>query len=629
MVSVVGQGIDSSKQNPTQVLSAETSTVSKTQQEPQSPVQSPRESQTPRPSSPQNPPPRPSSPSSPATMANFEVDPARWLPLGHHIIDGGPTHLPRTFYNPSVNPPVRHGNFLVAVLEPAPPAADEGAWRDHVRGFIRQHHQRAVEIFQPCLFGIGLYELRSAAAVNALLQQDPFEIGADVFVRFVPHNDRPNHRAVQGVRSGWLMVLCIPLDFRNDYDIANVVAAFGKYHSWHQDDIIKERTLIQATFDSPALVPRDIVFGNYSTIGGIKETWTAPVYILGANFAEQLPADEDQMPLDGNPHPLPGNLMPQDNFFVLPQYPELGWNNAPNNVNDQQNNQNDLQEIVQDNDMQEQEAVEELVDDSIVVNPSGLASPIAEHGMEVDQPVHNNIIHIGMVRTVFGPVIPPSMQCQKLLDDILPPMFASFFPQSPKVWALQAGFLSSCLWPNVAGMQMCLLIAVQKPHELPLYKKKRPVARALCYEENNVDNVVLEGPSFLASPATVVGEKRKSRVQKTAAPVAIVDTVYRRSTRSCTKRDGHKPVSMSDTVSRPRKKYKGHKKEVSKEGTSDAEADKCASSEGGSQDVPPETPLHIMQNVGLALGIEPTMLTKEKLKAPPKGKKKKSLPNDK
>jgi hypothetical protein len=69
------------------------------------------------------------------------------------------------------------------------------------------------------------------------------------------------------------------------------------------------------------LLPRDFFFGYYSTIGGTKETWTTPMYILGANFAKQLPTDEDQMPLDGNPHPLPGNLMQQDNFFVLPQYP--------------------------------------------------------------------------------------------------------------------------------------------------------------------------------------------------------------------------------------------------------------------------------------------------------------------
>ncbi|KAM0856737.1 hypothetical protein ACQ4PT_048926 [Festuca glaucescens] len=165
MVTDVGQDIDSSRQIPTQVPPADTSSVSKTLQAPQSPVQSPREAQT------QHAPPlrKPSPPPSPATMANFEVDPASWLLLGHHIIDGRPTRLPRTFYNPSVNPPVCHGNLCVAVLEPAPPAADEGAWRDHVRDFIQQHHQRAVESFQPCLFGIGLYELRSSAAVNALL----------------------------------------------------------------------------------------------------------------------------------------------------------------------------------------------------------------------------------------------------------------------------------------------------------------------------------------------------------------------------------------------------------------------------------------------------------------------------
>jgi hypothetical protein len=117
-------------------------------------------------------------------------------------------------------------------------------------------------------------------------------------------------------------------------------------------------------------------------------------------------------------------------------------------------------------------------------------------------------------------------------------------------------------------------------------------------------------------------------VSKAAAPVAIVDTVYRRSTRSCTKRDGHKPVSMSDTASRPRKKSKAQKKEMGKEEAVHAEVSKCTNAEEDNLDIPPETPLHVMQNVGIALGIEPTMLTEEKLKAPLKGKKK-NLPNDK
>jgi hypothetical protein len=65
-------------------------------------------------------------------------------------------------------------------------------------------------------------------------------------------------------------------------------------------------------------VPRYIVFGNYANIGDLKETWKAPCYVMGAEFADVLPTDEDQMPLDGNPHPLPGNLVVYNNMVVLP-----------------------------------------------------------------------------------------------------------------------------------------------------------------------------------------------------------------------------------------------------------------------------------------------------------------------
>ena len=40
----------------------------------------------------------------PAPMATFELDPARWFPIGHQIIDGGATRLPRTFYTPTTPP---------------------------------------------------------------------------------------------------------------------------------------------------------------------------------------------------------------------------------------------------------------------------------------------------------------------------------------------------------------------------------------------------------------------------------------------------------------------------------------------------------------------------------------------
>jgi hypothetical protein len=198
-----------------------------------------------------------------------------------------------------------------------------------VRDFIVQHHQRAVVSFQRALFGLGLYELRSAAAVSGLLYQQPFEIAHGVFVRFVRHNDRLNHRSAHGFRSGWLMFLGIPFDYRNTFDIANTVATFGTFHNWHRDDDVLDRTLVFASYQSAALVPRDVVINRYANLGAARESWTSPCYILDANFADVMPPDEDPMPFDGNPHPLPGMLVPNSNLFVLPQYPELGWNINP------------------------------------------------------------------------------------------------------------------------------------------------------------------------------------------------------------------------------------------------------------------------------------------------------------
>jgi hypothetical protein len=66
-----------------------------------------------------------------------------------------------------------------------------------------------------------------------------------------------------------------------------------------------------------------------------------------------MPPDEDPMPFDGNPHPLPGMLVPNNNLFVLPQYPELGWNINPEQ-HVPENHQDHIFEEVEDN-MQDQE----------------------------------------------------------------------------------------------------------------------------------------------------------------------------------------------------------------------------------------------------------------------------------
>jgi hypothetical protein len=266
------------------------------------------------------------------SMANFEVDHLPWLPWGHHIIDSGPTRLPRSFYYPIEDPLLQHQAYCYAVVHPAPPPRQEGFWHDQVRDLlIGPLHRDLVEV-QPSLFGVGLYQFSGPNAVNALVQHGPYPLPPlhhNRSVRFVHVNDAINHRATQGFRTDWLMILGIPPDYHNDVHIANAISSFGKFYFWNRIDPIKCRALVYASFPSPTHVSRDVVFGKFANVGGVRESWTTPVYILTAEFADALPADEDQMPLNGNPHPLPGNLQINQNMFVVPPFPKIGWDAAP------------------------------------------------------------------------------------------------------------------------------------------------------------------------------------------------------------------------------------------------------------------------------------------------------------
>jgi hypothetical protein len=123
---------------------------------------------------------------------------------------------------------------------------------------------------QPSLFGIGRYKLSSTNTVNALVNHGHFQVQNN-FVRFIRADDaEQNHKASQGFRRGWLMMLGIHPDYRNDLDIANAVSTFGKFHSWNREDPIKERVLVYASF--PSLLWCHVMWflGNLQQWEGLK-----------------------------------------------------------------------------------------------------------------------------------------------------------------------------------------------------------------------------------------------------------------------------------------------------------------------------------------------------------------------
>jgi hypothetical protein len=159
--------------------------------------------------------------------------------------------------------------------------------------------------------------------------------------------------------------------------------------------------MVFVSFNSTAQVPRDIVFGNYGNLGAVKESWTAPCYILTADFADIVPPDEDQMPLDGNPHPLPGNMFMDNNNFVMPQFPEIGWNipepqlqqhqqhHPPRHVEEAWQPVQHEEPVIQlDPLIEEEDAVEEDVDSSIV-NASADSNNVIDNG---ENEVQQNVV---------------------------------------------------------------------------------------------------------------------------------------------------------------------------------------------------------------------------------------------
>ncbi|KAM0894957.1 hypothetical protein ACQ4PT_024153 [Festuca glaucescens] len=410
------------------------------------------------PSASPKPPPDLAVPASSEEMVVFEVDPLPWLPWGHQIIDGGPTRLSRTYYYAAQDPPVLHQSFCIATVDPPPQPQGEEFWREQVHNFLVGPLQRNVISSQPSLFGAGMFELSSPNSVNALVQHGQYQI-QNRTLRFLHVGDAPqNHRAVLGFRRGWLMFLGVHLDYRNNLDIANAVSTFGQYHTWNNNDPVKDRVLVYASFPSPQLVPRDVVFGKFATVGGVKESWTASVYILTADFADVLPADEDQMPLDGNPHPFPGVLLQNNNVFVNPQFPEIGWD-AVQDVPGNNNNAEDVNWNQQD----QMDDVQQEDQESMLLNLSDSpASLVNMMGMEIIQQQHGNVLvnlqvlSFQVSYSFVGPAPPPEMQWSRLMDKVLPLMQTQLI-----IAPLQGslfGFLSKSNWDKgIVGKYEALL----------------------------------------------------------------------------------------------------------------------------------------------------------------------------
>jgi rRNA processing protein Gar1 len=383
-------------------------------------------------------------------------------------------------------------------------------------------------------------------------------------------------------------------------------------------------------------VPRDVVFNKFATVGGVKESWTAPVYILSAEFADALPADEDQMPPDGNPHPFPGELQQHNNnMFVNPQFPEIGWDAVENLGQGMQGEQgggmgqqggwhqenllNQVEEQVLVG--QEDQGVLQEMQESMVLNLSDSSSSSVNMLEVQPQQQYNNMqalyneLNIGMVQTVFGPVLPPEMLCARALQLVLPYFCSRSVPEALK--RAPFGFLTKLFGASMS------VVELQKEGSMMACFKQLESSSGHSGENEGVIEVMGE-----QTPVKSKDEVVKSRGRKKYA-TPLVQSSERRFTRSCLNLDGYKPAPILSVQPKIKKKSRARNLLVTEEekDQSPRQDEPTARYDEESQAQAPAIPIAVLQRVGQALGIAADKLSKEQLEAAP-GKEKKKKQSD-
>lgn len=238
------------------------------------------------------------------TMANFPVDPHRFIPQHMEIEDGGANRIPRAFVNLSGAPARNFEEYVIA--EDVDELLDHGDYAV----FVHQIRQFLVdELHVPVRFacihplGIGLFQLDSVFHRDALFAANPHEIDG-IRVRFVRHYQGINRRDKDYTRYGWIMILGFPLEYRSLEHVDQAVSSFGKMLRWRNPPNRLGYVLVKCLYNEPQSVPRSLVF-RQGTRQGSGWSWSAPVFILNWEHPDELFPEHDELPADGNPHPLP------------------------------------------------------------------------------------------------------------------------------------------------------------------------------------------------------------------------------------------------------------------------------------------------------------------------------------
>ncbi|KAM0844874.1 hypothetical protein ACQ4PT_056795 [Festuca glaucescens] len=539
-------------------------------------------------------------------MANFELDPHRFLPRGHGIIDGGPNRLPQTYVTPSSFVPDQFESFCVAVVELKLPAEDLPDLLHLARNYIVQLGFEVINS-QSWFYGVGLYQLRSPVSLSALVDHPPRDFGPHHFIKFENHNEGPGYRVHQGACNGWLMIIGVPMDFRNDSCIREAVNTFGDFHYWYSHDMQRCRILVYVTYSSAELVPRDVVFrqplgevhGEQLNGGPEQDLQEDAVSVVTAASINPIQANTVMMnePVMPDLHVPPVHVMQAADAFVQDlqqQFVEVGQEEIPVAV--AENTQIHLVPEGQ----QMQENVDVLMEFPLVDN------------MFVDQPDINSERAI----VVYSP--PILQQFEQISRALCAIQSKAAEPASRELAHMHGkrswseAFERTVSFSIIAQMDESGQDAAKVFHSVSLNATK---GKEEMMMHVNGDEEKLDGDSYVAFVAAPVAIIKKKKPKSKKAETPLVDTSVRRRTRGVAAKEGYRVPPITDIAPKPRKRSRKAALVAHAGQQGEASSSKGATTEPSSA---PRIPVATLQKIGDMLGIDQSLLTVDNLTAMPK-----------
>jgi hypothetical protein len=191
-------------------------------------------------------------------MANFPVNPFRFLPEGMTVDDGPQERLVRGHMAVPPEAPLFHGEYAIAVANWHVPDLLRPEMLEELVNILGYDHHIKIRSARSSPFGIGLIKFSLVVVRDAMVEGDGYDLDGyevDTRITFVRHDAALNMLG----QERWALFLGFPFDYQTYHFIQMACSGFCRLMSWHDPNGDLSRVLVRVWLVDDDLVPRSLI----------------------------------------------------------------------------------------------------------------------------------------------------------------------------------------------------------------------------------------------------------------------------------------------------------------------------------------------------------------------------------